>query len=263
MHWCRVLHDGQARYGIAEGDHVSLVRGTPFAQYEPTGETCLFSHAQLLVPTEPRNFYAVGVNYAAHVEWARRRHNMQIGIPTQADIGYRSPNALIAPGEAIVVPRDSEGPLEYEGELVAVVGRKARHLRESEALDCLLGYTLGNDLSERNWQRSDRTLWRAKNCDTFKPMGPVIATGLDPSRQRITVRVNGRVANEYDTDRMIFSVEHYIARMTRYVTLHPGDVIWLGTDGACEPPLQAGDVVSIGNENIGVLTNPVIAQAIT
>ena len=263
MHWCRVLHDREARYGIVEEDNVSLIRGTPFGHYEATDETCRLSQSRILPPAEPRNFYAVGVNYAAHVEWARRRHNMQIGVPTQADIGYRSPNALIASGEAIVVPRDAEGPLEYEGELVAVVGRKARNLRESEALDCLLGYTLGNDLSERNWQRSDRTLWRAKNCDTFKPMGPVIATGLDPSRQRITVRVNGCVANEYDTERMIFSVEHYISRMSRYVTLHPGDVIWLGTDGACEPALQAGDVVSIENEHIGVLANPVVAQAMT
>jgi 2-keto-4-pentenoate hydratase/2-oxohepta-3-ene-1,7-dioic acid hydratase in catechol pathway len=263
MQWCRVLHDGEQRYGIAEGDHVSLVRGTPFGRYEATRETCLLSHSRILVPVEPRNFYAVGVNYAAHVEWARNRHKMPIGVPTQADIGYRSPNALIAAGESIVIPRDSEGPLEYEGELVAVVGRKARNLSESEALDCLFGYTLGNDLSERSWQRADRTLWRAKNCDTFKPMGPVIATGLDPSRQRITIRVNGSVANEYDTDRMIFSVEHYIARMSRYVTLHPGDVIWLGTDGACEPALRPGDVVSIENERIGVLANPVVAEPAT
>lgn len=263
MHWCRVLHDGEERYGIAEGDSVSLVRGTPFGSYERTHETCLLSHARILVPVEPRNFYAVGVNYAAHVEWARNRHKMQIGVPTQADIGYRSPNALIAAGESIVIPRDSQGPLEYEGELVAVVGRKARNLSESEALGCLLGYTLGNDLSERGWQRSDRTLWRAKNCDTFKPMGPVIATALDPSRQHISVRVNGSVANEYDTDSMIFSIEHYIARMSRYVTLHPGDVIWLGTDGACEPALQPGDVVSIENESIGVLANRVVAETAT
>jgi 2-keto-4-pentenoate hydratase/2-oxohepta-3-ene-1,7-dioic acid hydratase in catechol pathway len=263
MKWCRLLHEGEARYGIVEGNHVSLVRGTPFGAYEKTRETVLVSHARILVPVEPRNFYAVGVNYAAHVEWARKRHEMQIGIPAQADIGYRSPNALIATGEAIVVPSDSQGPLEYEGELVAVVGRRARNLSESEALDCLLGYTLGNDLSERSWQRSDRTLWRAKNCDTFKPMGPVIATGLEPSRQHIAIRVNGSVANEYDTDRMIFSIEHYIARMSRYVTLHPGDVIWLGTDGACEPALQPGDVVSVENEFIGVLANPLVAEPAT
>jgi 2-keto-4-pentenoate hydratase/2-oxohepta-3-ene-1,7-dioic acid hydratase in catechol pathway len=259
--WCRALHAGEERYGIVEGDDVALVRGSPFASYERTNERWRLSQSKLLVPVEPRNFYAVGVNYAAHVEWARERHKMQIGVPKQADIGYRSPNALIANGEPIVIPRDSPGPVEYEGELVAVIGRKARNLSESQALDCVLGYTLGNDLSERSWQLSDRTLWRAKNADTFKPMGPVIATGLDPSRQRIRIRVNGAIANEYDTDKMIFSIEHYISRMSRYLTLHPGDVIWLGTDGACEPALKAGDTVSIENEHIGVLSNPVVAEA--
>lgn len=262
MQWCRVLYRGKVGYGLVDGDHIELVHGSPFSDHQRTGERCGRSEAKFLVPVVPQNFYAVGVNFAAHVEWARARHKMQIGVPKQADIGYRSSNALIATGEAIVVPRDSEGPLEYEGELVAVVGRKARNLSEAEALDCILGYTLGNDLSERSWQLSDRTLWRAKNADTFKPMGPVIATGLDPSRQRVSIRVNGTVANEYDMDRMIFSVEHYIARITRYVTLHPGDVIWLGTDGACEPALGPGDVVAIENEYIGVLENPVVAETL-
>jgi hypothetical protein len=96
--------------------------------------------------------------------------------------GYRSP------GAPIVIPRDSPGPVEFEGELVAVVATRARNLSEDEALGCLLGLTLGNDVSERRWQRSDRTLWRAKNTDMFKPMGPVIATGLDPMRRHISVR---------------------------------------------------------------------------
>jgi len=260
MQWCRVLLGGEVRYGLVEGDELALIRGTPFSAYERTRERCRWRDTNVLVPVEPRNFYAVGVNYADHVEWARERHKMQIGIPKQADIGYRSPNALIPDGASIVIPRDAPGPVEYEGELVAVIGRRARHLSESEALTCILGYTLGNDVSERSWQLSDRTLWRAKNTDTFKPMGPVIATDLSPSRQHIIVRVNDRVVNEYDTDKMIFSVEHYISRITRYVTLYPGDVIWLGTDGACEPPLKPGDIVSIENEHIGVLSNPVVAE---
>ena len=261
MQWCRILHDGDERYGIVEGDELALVRGSPFDAYESTNVTCRLSEAKVLVPVEPRNFYAVGVNYAAHVEWARNRHKMQIGIPKQADIGYRSPNALIATAEAIIIPSDSPGPVEYEGELVAVVGKRARHLSEGEARGCIFGYTLGNDVSERSWQLSDRTLWRAKNSDTFKPMGPLIATDLNPAQQRILVRVNGAVVNEYDTDKMIFTIEHYISRMSKYVTLFPGDVIWLGTDGACEPALKSGDVVSVENKHIGVLRNPVVDEA--
>jgi 2-keto-4-pentenoate hydratase/2-oxohepta-3-ene-1,7-dioic acid hydratase in catechol pathway len=209
----------------------------------------------------PPNFYAVGVNYRAHIEWAARRHNLAVALPTQADIGYRSVNALVPSGSSIVIPADSPGPVEFEGELVAVVGKRARHLSEDEALGCLLGLTLGNDVSERAWQRSDRTLWRAKNTDTFKPMGPVIATGLDPMQRHITVRLNGRVVSEYDTGAMLFSVQHYISRMTRYVTLHPGDVIWLATDGPTEPALSAGDVIEIEDPGIGVLRNPIAREA--
>jgi 2-keto-4-pentenoate hydratase/2-oxohepta-3-ene-1,7-dioic acid hydratase in catechol pathway len=94
-----------------------------------------------------------------------------------------------------------------------------------------------------------------------EPMGPFIVTDLDPRRQRIAVRVNGRVVSEYDTSAMIFAAAHYIARMTRYLTLYPGDVIWFGCDGATEPPLNAGDTVEVVNEAIGVLSNPVVREA--
>src|SRR5205823_2664984 len=91
----------------------------------------------------------------------------------------------VVEGDQIAIPKDSTGPVEFEGELVAVVGEKAKHLPEREALGCIAGYTLGNDLSERAFQRSDRTLWRAKNTDTFKPMGPVVVAGIDPMAQKI------------------------------------------------------------------------------
>jgi 2-keto-4-pentenoate hydratase/2-oxohepta-3-ene-1,7-dioic acid hydratase in catechol pathway len=147
--------------------------------------------------------------------------------------------------------------VEFEGELVAVMGSTARHLREDEALACVAGYTLGNDVSERGWQRSDRTLWRAKNTDTFKPMGPFIVAGIDPMDQTIEVRINGRTVSSYSTRGMIFGVAHYIARMSRYLTLHPGDVIWFGCDGPTVPALEDGDLVEVVNPAIGVLANRV------
>jgi len=203
-----------------------------------------------------RNFYAAGLNYRAHIEWANSRGG-GYKVPAQADIGYRSPNALIASGEDIVIPPDSTGPLEYEGELVAVIGRKARNLSEQNALDCVAGYTLGNDVSERSWQKSDRTLWRAKNADAFKPMGPAIAPGIDPMSQEIEVRVNGKTVSSYNTRGMIFSVAHYLARMSRYCTLYPGDVVWFGCDGPTLPALKEGDLVEVANDAIGVLANRV------
>jgi len=148
--------------------------------------------------------------------------------------------------------------VQYEGELVAVIGKKARNLSEAEALSCVLGYTLGNDVSERTWQAQDRTLWRAKNCDTFKPMGPFIATGLDPMALTVGVRVNGRVESEYETSKMLFSAQHYISQISKYMTLWPGDVVWLGTDNATLPDLKHGDVCEIFQNDIGVLRNPVV-----
>ena len=208
-------------------------------------------------PDMPANFYCAGLNYAAHIEWANKRAGLNRKPPDKADVGYRSPNALIASGETIVIPADSPGPVQFEGELVAVIGKPARDLSEADALSCVLGYTLGNDLSERTWQKQDRTLWRAKNCDTFKPMGPFVVTGLDPMDLIVSVRVNGEQAAEYSTSKMLFSAQHFIAKITRYMTLHPGDVIWLGTDGATEPNLKDGDVVEICNDQIGVLRSPV------
>jgi 2-keto-4-pentenoate hydratase/2-oxohepta-3-ene-1,7-dioic acid hydratase in catechol pathway len=206
-----------------------------------------------------RNFYAAGLNYKAHIEWANSR-GASHKVPTQPDIGYRSAAALIPSGAEIVIPHDSPGPGEYEGELVAVIGRKARDLSEKNALDCVLGYTLGNDVSERTWQKTDRTLWRAKSADTFKPMGPRIVAGIDPMSQQIDVRINGRAVASYNTRAMIFGVAQYLARMSRYVTLHPGDLVWFGCDGQTLPALKDGDLVEVSNDAIGVLANRVVRQ---
>ena len=245
-------------YGIVEGDEVIELAGSPFEEQRRTGSRHELSALRTLAPCIPPNFYCAGLNYAAHIEWANRRKGTNMKPPEKADIGYRSPSAIIASGETIVIPADSPGPVQFEGELVAVIGKKARNLSEAEALTCVLGYTLGNDLSERTWQKEDRTLWRAKNCDTFKPMGPYIVTGLDPLKQTVAVHVNGVKAAEYDTGKMLFTAQHFIAKITRYTTLYPGDVLWLGTDGATEPDLKDGDIVEISCEPIGVLSNPVI-----
>ena len=191
-----------------------------------------------------RNFYAAGLNFRAHIEWANRHHGTSFKVPEQADIGYRSPNALIASGEDIVIPADSTGPVEFEGELVAVIAKTTRNISEEEALSCVAGYTLGNDVSERTWQRKDRTLWRAKNTDTFKPMGPFVVPRIDPGAQKIDVRINGATVSSYNTRDMIFGVAHYLSRMSRYVTLHPGDVVWFGCDGPTVPALKPGDLRS-------------------
>jgi 2-keto-4-pentenoate hydratase/2-oxohepta-3-ene-1,7-dioic acid hydratase in catechol pathway len=261
MKWCRFhSNDGAIRFGIVEGDQVLEVQGSPFEQYERTNRRHALSSIRLALPAMPYNFYAMGANFRKHLDWANQRFNLKIGVPKAADMGYRSPSALIATGGTIVVPSDSTGPVQYEGELVAVIGRKAKNLSMNEALSCVLGYTLGNDLSERAWQFADRTMWRGKNADTFKPMGPVIETDLDPNNQDIKVRVNGKTVCEYNTRDAVHDLATCISRTSRYVTFHPGDVVWLGCDGACEPDLMAGDMVEIENAAIGILRNPVARE---
>ena len=257
----RFALDGRAFYGVVEGDEVFELDGSPFKTYRRTERRHRIHALKLMVPCVPSNFYCAGLNYAAHIEWANRRTGGNRTPPEKADIGYRSPNALIPSGKAIVIPADSPGPVQFEGELVAVIGKEARNLSETDALSCVLGYTLGNDVSERAWQKEDRTLWRAKNCDTFKPMGPFIVTDLDPMNLDIAIHVNGAKVSEYHTGKMLFSAQHYIAQITRYMTLWPGDVLWLGTDNATEPSLKHGDRVEVIQKDIGVLSNPVVRAA--
>src|SRR4051794_695897 len=122
--------------------------------------------------------------------------------------------------------------------------------------------TIGNDMSERTWQRGDRTLWRAKNTDTFKPMGPWIETDFDLDAAETTVRVNGDVTDHFRTNHMIHGVAKFLARMSRYLTLYPGDVVWMGTEGAPRN-LKHGDVCEIEITGIGTLRNPLVREGMS
>jgi 2-keto-4-pentenoate hydratase/2-oxohepta-3-ene-1,7-dioic acid hydratase in catechol pathway len=259
MRWIRYATNGQTAYGIVESDMVTEVRGDPFAGYEKTATRRSLSSLKLLVPVEPRTFYAAGLNYAEHAIAAANKRGEVPKLPEAADIGYRANNALIAHGEPIVIPADATERVQYEAELVAVIGRKAKHLSESEALSCVLGWTIGNDMSERTWQAGDRTLWRAKNADTFKPMGPWIETDFDLDAAQTMVRVNGSEQIRFRTNSMIYGPATFISRMSRYLTLYPGDVVWMGTEGVPEN-LKHGDTVEIEITGIGTLRNPVVRE---
>jgi 2-keto-4-pentenoate hydratase/2-oxohepta-3-ene-1,7-dioic acid hydratase in catechol pathway len=259
MKWCRFENEGAPAHGIIEGENVFLVTGDPFGKYEKTTQQRPLKSVKLLVPVIPPTFYAAGLNYREHVIENAQKRGVEPEFPPEADVGYRANNALIADGEPIVIPEDASEVVQYEGELVAVIGRKCKNVSEAQALDYVFGYTIGNDVSERKWQRGDRTLWRAKNTDTFKPMGPWIVTGLDPSKLTATIRLNGREISSYRVGDAIFSLETFISRMSKYMTLYPGDVIWMGTDGAPEN-MKHGDVIEIEIPGIGVLRNPVVRE---
>jgi 2-keto-4-pentenoate hydratase/2-oxohepta-3-ene-1,7-dioic acid hydratase in catechol pathway len=259
MGWVRYDHAGRTGYGILEGDRVAPVEGSPFESYRKEGAPLALSSVRLLPPVIPPTFYAAGINYSKHIKEAAALLGKTVDIPKKPDIGYRAVNALIGEGEAIVIPKNSSGKVQYEGELVAVIGRKAKHLSESEALSCVLGYTIGNDISERSWQASDRTFWRAKNTDTFKPMGPWIETDVDLDAMLTRVHLNGKKVCEFQTNAMVFGIATFISAMTQYLTLYPGDVIWMGTDSP-NLDMVAGDTVAIEITGIGTLTNRVVAE---
>ena len=259
MRWIRYEANGKAVYGIVEGDNITEVRGDPFAGYERTVIRHPLSSVKLLVPVEPRTFYCAGLNYAEHVIEAAKKRGQEPRLPEAADIGYRANNALVPHGEPIVIPSDATERVQYEGELVAVIGRKAKHLSESDALSCVLGWTIGNDMSERTWQANDRTLWRAKNTDTFKPMGPWIETDFVLDAAQTIIRVNGSEKIRFKTNSMIFGPATFISRMSQYLTLWPGDVVWMGTEGSPRN-LKHGDVCEIEITGIGILRNPVVRE---
>jgi len=259
VRWIRFSQQGRRAYGILEDDRLREVAGDPFQGWEATAKSHALADVKIEVPVLPPTFYCVGLNYAQHVLEAASKLGIKAELPTQPDVGYRAVNALVAHEDAVVIP-DGAQKVQYEGELAVVIGKRARHLPEADALACVLGYTIGNDVSERLWQKSDRTLWRAKNADTFKPMGPWIETDVDLERLETRVSVNGRETTRFQTNAMLFGVATYIATITRYVTLYPGDVLWMGTDGT-SPDLKAGDVVEVSIAGIGTLRNTFVAAA--
>jgi 2-keto-4-pentenoate hydratase/2-oxohepta-3-ene-1,7-dioic acid hydratase in catechol pathway len=204
MKWCRYQSGADVAYGVIEESSVTAVHGSPFERYTRTANTVPLSRVKLLVPVIPPTFYAAGVNYREHVTEMAHRRGLKPEFPPQADVGYRANNALIATDEPIVIPADATDQVQYEGELVVVIGKQCKRVSEAAALDYVFGYTIGNDVSERTWQRGDRTFWRGKNADTFKPMGPWIVTGLDPDDLRVTIRLNGKEMFTYAVKDAIF-----------------------------------------------------------
>ena len=237
---------------------MELVVGTPFAGLRPAADRRPLDSLRILTPVEPRTFYAAGLNYLEHIREQARPGAVEPDVPRGPTSGT-GPTTRSSRTARPSSFRRLRGPVEYEAELVAVIGRRAKNLAPENALSAVLGFTIGNDVSERAWQRSDRTLWRAKNTDTFKPMGPWIETEVELDSLETIVRVNDRETIRFRTNDMLFSVETFISRMSRYLTLYPGDVVWMGTEGKA-PALRPGDRVDIEISGIGVLSNPVAAE---
>jgi len=260
MIWCRFQKDGRISYGVVEDNTIIAIEGDPFSAHSRTASKYPLHDIKLLAPVLPPTFYAIGSNYRTHViERSKAKGLAQPKFYDRPRVGYRANSALVATGDNIVKPKNSGPRFEYEGELVAVIGKKARNVSPQEANDCIFGWTIGNDVTERDWQRDDPTNLRGKNSDTFKPMGPWITTGINPSDMTTTVRLNGETVHSFPTGNMLFSAGEVISDISRTNTLSPGDVVWLGTD---ELPrsIKPGDTIEIEISGIGVLRNSVVTE---
>ena len=249
------MHDGRPRWASVDDDVLVLADRSPLGSRPHLSGTVPLREAQLLPPVVPSVFYAVGMNYRGHVDHAHSLGDAAVVVPERPEVGYRANNALIGHGQKILVPPGVSGRFEAEGEVVAVIGRELRRATRSEAQDAVFGWTIGNDVSAREWQHADRTLWRSKNSDTFKPMGPWIDTDVDPMHQTTTVAVDGDERARFRTGDMIFDPWDYLVETSRYITLHPGDVLWMGTDANVQ--IEPGQTVEITVSGIGTLANPV------
>ena len=182
-------------------------------------------------------------------------------VPTKfrtPQVFFKPPSCLIANGENIVIPPGTND-VHFEAELVIVIGRQAQNVSEDKALDYILGVTCGNDVSARDWQKNDVQWWRAKGCDTFGPIGPMIVSGLNYDDLRVQLRLNGKVLQDERTSQLIHNVPKMVSFASHHLTLEPGDLIFTGTPGKTSA-MKPGDEVEVEIEGIGKLVNHVVAK---
>ena len=245
--YVRYDFDGQVSYGVLDGDFIHQLRGDVYTSAEKTGAVVALSAVRLLVPAEPRKVVAAGFNYRSHLG--------DQNVAAEPGLFDKHATSLV-PHEATVTYYEGATDLHFEGEMVLVIGKRARNVTEAEAADYIFAVAPGNDISERVWQGNDLQWFRAKGADTFGPVGPVMARGADYNDLLLQTRVNGEVMQSQRTADLIFGPEFLVSYISRYVTLEPGDMIFTGTPGTTSA-MQPGDVVEIELEHVGVLRNTI------
>ncbi len=253
----RFSRDGRIAHGILNqaGDAVAPIVGNDlFAPNLATARIAIpLSSVKLLYPIVPPKIVAVGRNYRSHAGE---------NVPAKPEMFFKPGSCLQHPNEPIVIPSDAHN-VHYEGELCLIIGKRVQKASLAEAKAAIWGITCGNDVSERDWQggaKKDMQWWRAKGADTFGPLGPVIVRGVDYANLMLTTRVNGVVKQQQSTRDLIFDCPTCVQFISRYVTLEPGDVIYTGTPGTTSR-MVPGDVCEVELEGVGVLRNPVKADA--
>ena len=241
-----------ARFGWLHEDKVGTLDGSPFSEFRRQEADIPLESVRLLAPVLPGKIICVGRNYVEHA----KEHNAE--VPDVPLLFLKPPSSVIGPDQTIILPPQSQ-QVEHEAELVVVVGKRGRWIEPERALDYVLGYTIGNDVTARDLQRRDGQWTRAKGFDTFCVLGPWIETELDPADLMITCHVNGELRQMASTRDMVFHIEQLIAFASSIMTLEPGDVIMTGTPAGVSP-LRAGDQVVVAIEHLGSLRSIVAAE---
>ena len=234
----------QGRARLLPGDRLQVLEGPPAEQLE---------QVQLLAPVQPTKVVGIGLNYRAHAA------EMNKQLPAEPLMFLMPSTAVIGPGQPIVRPGGFER-VDYEGELAVVFGKPARNVPAAQAFEVVAGYCCCIDVTVRDLQKRDVQYTRAKGFDSFAPLGPCLATGLDPSDLRLTTRVDGELRQDTRTSDMIFDVPALVQAVTRVMTMLPGDVITTGTPSGVGQ-LRPGSQVEVQIEGIGTLCNPVVAES--
>ena len=286
--YCRFQSGETVAYGVVEGDKVRQLDGDPFHSPKATQKTFLLKDVKFLVPTEPKQVFAMAGNYQSHVGGdnitttittitklttdpktgktsADSRTTTESetagSVPTKFQIPQpflKTVSCLVPHGANIVLPKDA-GRVDYEAEMVIVIGKEARKVPKDKAKEYIFGVTIGNDVSARVWQKGDVQWWRAKGADTFGPCGPYLVTGLHYDDLRLQLRQNGETKQDERTSLLIHDCAAMVSGISQVCTLYPGDLIFTGTSGTTQA-ISAGDVIEVELEGVGVLSNKVVAE---
>ncbi len=251
----RYQHGSETRYGQLRDDKIDELDGAPWDGGRHTGTTVSVTDVELLAPAEPSKVIAVGYNYTSHRE--NMTHEENRPIPEYPPLFLKLPTSITDPNADVIYPDDATD-LHFEGELVLVVGKTASNVSAADAGQYIFGVTAGNDISERSWQANDLQWFRAKGSDDFGPLGPVIVSGLNYLDLRVQTRLNGETMQDQSSIDQIHDAHAILSYVSKYVTLHPGDLIFTGTPGATKA-MNPGDIVEIEVEGVGTLRNQIIA----
>ncbi|WP_326946892.1 fumarylacetoacetate hydrolase family protein [Amycolatopsis sp. NBC_00348] len=253
MRLARIAHPGGVAFASVEGDgddaQVLEIAEHPFGQPNFTGKRWPLADVRLLAPILPSKVIAVGRNYA--------KHAAELGneVPTSPMLFIKPSTSVIGPNAAIRRP-SGVGRVDFEGELAIVIGQPVKNVPAARAASAILGYTVANDVSARDLQKSDGQWGRAKGYDSFCPLGPWIETSLDASDLALRSEVDGELKQDGRTSDLVHKIPELVEFISGVMTLLPGDVILTGTPEGVGP-IEGGQIVSITIDGIGTLTNPV------